>query len=137
MVGLAPALVAALLSDACASSIDRMRLFPDRPAAWHEHDDADVAVRPERLGLEDEKLARLFRLFVTSEADRALSFEPPRPAEDVNALDEVPCSTWFCPRNHVAPMSPAARRAHRWLPPCFTRLMSRVATMRPQECSRD
>src|SRR6185369_4801099 len=29
-----------------------------------------------------------------------------RPALDINALDEVPCSTWFCPRNHLHPMTP-------------------------------
>ena len=27
------------------------------------------------------------------------------PAQDVNAADEVPCSTWFCARNHLRPMS--------------------------------
>ena len=31
--------------------------------------------------------------------------EGPVPAEDVNAADEVPCSTWFCARNHLHPMS--------------------------------
>jgi len=44
----------------------------------------------------------------TREIDRRLALERPRPAADVNAADEVPCSTWFCPRNHLHPMSPEA-----------------------------
>ena len=42
---------------------------------------------------------------MANEADRILALEGPPPAEDVNAADEVPCSTWFCARNHLRPMS--------------------------------
>jgi hypothetical protein len=52
-------------------------------------------------------VALFIRDFFTREADRRLSLEPPTPAGDVNALDEVPCSTWFCPRNHLTPLSVA------------------------------
>jgi hypothetical protein len=50
----------------------------------------------------------MFDLFIR-EVDRALSIEWRRPADDVNAFDEVPCSTWFCPRNHLeARLTPEA-----------------------------
>ena len=44
---------------------------------------------------------------LAGEVDYHLTREGRRPARDVNALDEVPCSTWFCPRNHLQAMSPA------------------------------
>ena len=42
---------------------------------------------------------------MANEADRILALEGRPPAEDVNAADEVPCSTWYCARNHLRPMS--------------------------------
>lgn len=95
----------------CASTGGGLRTFPDRPVAWHEHDDAHVAAPPRALGLEREQIARLFRGFFTREVDRALTFESARAADDVNALDEVPCSTWYCPRHHLAPMDADAMAA--------------------------
>src|SRR5262245_34971069 len=92
----------------CASGNERIRTFPDRPVAWLEHDDTDLPQAPKRRRLEDEDWGLLIRDTFTRQADRALSFELPRSADDVNALDEVPCSTWFCPRNHLDPMTPAA-----------------------------
>lgn len=74
--------------------------------AWEEHDDEHVANPPAARGLEDQDLALVVRDFGTREVDRALSLEGPLPALDVNALDEVPCSTWFCPRHHLDPMTP-------------------------------
>ena len=44
---------------------------------------------------------------LSGEVDYHLTLEGRRPARDVNALDEVPCSTWFCARNHLHAMSPA------------------------------
>ena len=85
---------------ACGTGI---RQFPDRPPALQEHDDAHVAKKPDTSrtlnwsgGLEDS---------VAGEIDRHLAMESAMPARDVNALDEVPCSTWFCARNHVRPLT--------------------------------
>src|SRR5262249_34151811 len=36
---------------------------------------------------------------------RILSLQGGVPALDVNAADEVPCSTWFCARNHLDPLT--------------------------------
>ena len=91
--------------------------FADRPVAWNEHDDQPVTQTPERTSLQDWDLTLLVRDNLANEVDRVLAHEGGRPAEDVNALDEVPCSTWFCPRNHVHPMSPAAVAAGPPVPP--------------------
>ncbi len=83
-----------------------LRKFPDRPVAWHEHDDGDAPVKPAfngRWAVDD--LTQVMRDQLTREVDRRLALETPSPAQDVNALDEVPCSTWFCPRNHLRPLS--------------------------------
>ena len=45
---------------------------------------------------------------LAGEVDRTLALEGARPARDVNAADDVPCSTWFCPRNHLQPLTPEA-----------------------------
>jgi hypothetical protein len=93
---------------ACASvAAPERRWFADRPVAWHEHDDAPLARPPRPTHLEDWNITLLLRDSVVMEIDRVLLLERDRPAEDVNALDEVPCSTWFCPRNHLLPMTPA------------------------------
>jgi hypothetical protein len=81
------------------------RWFADRPVAWSEHDDANVPQRPGGLDLQDLEITVTIRDTVANEADRILAMEGPLPAEDVNAADEIPCSTWFCARNHLAPMS--------------------------------
>ncbi len=87
-----------MLAVGCAS---HPRLFADRPVAWSEHDDEDVPRAPAPSGIGSRRVAiGLFDLFIR-EVDRALSIEWRRPADDLNALDEVPCSTWFCPRNHL------------------------------------
>jgi hypothetical protein len=100
-------LAPATVLGACASGGHPLRTFPDRPVAWLEHDDTDVPRAPRERHLENQDWGLLLRDSLTRESIRALSFEAPRPAEDVNAADEVPCSTWFCPRNHFHPMTPA------------------------------
>jgi hypothetical protein len=82
--------------------------FADRPVAWHEHDDAHVPRAPAPNDLQDWRMTLLVRDSLAGEVDRILGLEGPQSAQDVNALDEVPCSTWFCPRNHLAPMTPEA-----------------------------
>ncbi len=81
-----------------------VRWFADRPIAWQEHDDADVPVAPEANHLQVLETALTIRDSVAGEADRILSLEGPTAALDVNAIDEVPCSTWFCARNHLRAM---------------------------------
>jgi len=81
------------------------RWFADRPVAWSEHDDADVPAPPESNHLQELMVALIMRDSLANEADRLLALEGRTTALDVNALDEVPCSTWFCPRNHLRPMS--------------------------------
>jgi hypothetical protein len=80
------------------------RWFPDRPVAWSENDDADVPKQPKANNVQIYDTTLILRDGVVNEIDRYLSVEGRRPARDVNARDEVPCSTWFCPRNHLRPM---------------------------------
>jgi hypothetical protein len=100
------ALLLAVLTTGCAA---HPRPFADRPVAWTEQDDQDVPRAPRASDLGSRRVAiGMFDLFIR-EVDRALSIEWRRPADDVNALDEVPCSTWFCPRNHLeARLTPEA-----------------------------
>jgi AAA family ATP:ADP antiporter len=104
---LAAGLVVALAggNTGCAGT-PAVRTFPDRPVAWHEHDAEDVATRPRPSDLGELDWTLLLRDDVAGEVDRVLALEGARPARDVNAVDEVPCSTWFCPRNHLDPMTP-------------------------------
>lgn len=89
---------------ACAGGVRR---FVDRPVAWQEHDDENVTRVPHKSGVAQTRIARgMFDLMVR-EVNRTLSLEWRRPAADVNSADEVPCSTWFCPKNHAAPVAPA------------------------------
>ena len=74
--------------------------------AWHEHDTADVASAPRPSGLSELDSALLVRDSLAGEVDRTLALEGASPARDVNAADDVPCSTWFCPRNHLRPLTP-------------------------------
>jgi hypothetical protein len=81
------------------------RWFPDRPVAWEEHDDANVPRQPDANSLQIYDTTLIIRDGIANEVDRYLAVEGRRPARDVNALDEVPCSTWYCPRNHLHPVT--------------------------------
>jgi hypothetical protein len=84
------------------------RWFADRPVAWSEHDDLDLRGKtPASSELQDLDQSLVLRDGLAGEADRFLSLEGRTPALDVNAADEVPCSTWYCARNHLHPMTPA------------------------------
>jgi hypothetical protein len=96
------------LSVPAGAAAEPARWFPDRPVAWQEHDDQDVSRPPAPTRLQEWDKTLLLRDSVANEIDRVLSLEGPTPAQDVNALDEVPCSTWFCARNHRTPMTAAA-----------------------------
>lgn len=99
------ALVAFLRATVASADADDARWFPDRPVAWFEHDDADVRVAPASSHLQDLDQTLVLRDALANEVERVLAVEARRPAQDVNAADEVPCSTWFCPRNHLRPMT--------------------------------
>jgi hypothetical protein len=101
-------LVAGAIGAVGCAAHPAVRSFPDRAIAWQEHDREDVpkAPRPSELGELDSTL--LIRDDLAGEVDRTLAVEGPRPARDVNAADEVPCSTWFCPRNHLQVMTSEA-----------------------------
>jgi hypothetical protein len=88
-----------------AAQQEPARWFADRPVAWQEHDDADVPSPPESNHLQELMVALAVRDSLANETDRVLSLEGRTAARDVNALDEVPCSTWFCARNHLRPMT--------------------------------
>jgi hypothetical protein len=90
---------------ALAGSLDRP-WFADRPVAWQEHDDQDIPHAPKPTLLQDAHATLILRDSLAGEVDRVLALDTGHPAQDVNALDEVPCSTWFCARNHLVPMSP-------------------------------
>ena len=92
---------------ACASGA-AVRVFPDRAVAWEEHDSEDVPRPPKRTDLGELDSTLIVRDDMAGEVDRAFALEGDSPAQDVNAADEVPCSTWFCPRNHLRPMAPEA-----------------------------
>jgi hypothetical protein len=89
----------AFLGNACAAPA--VRRFPDRPVAWQEHDDTPLAKTPSRSHPSADRVASALEELVLSPIDRTLRLERKHSAEDVNAMDEVPCSTWFCPRNHL------------------------------------
>jgi len=95
-----------LLAGAARAGAGAMGWFLDRPVAWYEHDDANVPAPPEANHLQDLDVTLILRDSLANEVDRVLALDGALPAEDVNALDEVPCSTWFCARNHLGPMSP-------------------------------
>jgi hypothetical protein len=96
--------LAALARPATAGS-DSPRWFADRPVAWEEHDDADVPSPPQGNHIQELMIALVIRDSLANEADRLLALEGPTAALDINALDEVPCSTWFCARNHLRPLA--------------------------------
>ncbi len=93
------------LGNGCAANTARR--FPDRPVAWQEHDDVPLSKTPERSPSGADRVARAMEELVLEPLDRSLRLERQHAAEDVNAMDEVPCSTWFCPRNHLRPLPPA------------------------------
>jgi hypothetical protein len=102
---LTTAAILAAAAHAGPAAADERRRFADRPVAWAEHDDADIHTKPAPSDLQDLDTTLVLRDGLAGEVDRVLSLEGRTPALDVNAADEVPCSTWFCPRNHLHPMT--------------------------------
>ncbi|HVU49279.1 MAG TPA: hypothetical protein VHL80_01265 [Polyangia bacterium] len=103
---LASLALASTLAGRHAAAEEPRRWFADRPVAWSEHDDAALPATPAASHLQELGLTLVLRDSLAGEVDRTLSLEGATPALDVNALDEVPCSTWFCARNHLHAMTP-------------------------------
>jgi hypothetical protein len=97
-----------VLALACATDRAQVRPFPDQAVAWREGDDGALTADPRPNHLQDLSMTMLVRDAIPREIDRHLALERPCPAWDVNALDEIPCSTWFCARHHLRPMSAEA-----------------------------
>jgi hypothetical protein len=96
-----------------------LRKFPDRPVAWEEHDDTHVARKPRGSDWHELQYFSAIRHDSYKLTDGRLKITVAMPASDVNSLDEVPCSTWFCPRNHLSALTPEELVAGdpSWKPP--------------------
>ncbi len=76
--------------------------FRNEAPVWSVDDRIPIPKPPRwKLELEDYYLDA----FVVARVDRALAFEPPTPARNVNSLGEVPDSTWFTNRIGVREIS--------------------------------
>ncbi|MEO8707182.1 MAG: hypothetical protein ABI867_44555 [Kofleriaceae bacterium] len=79
--------------------------FANRPIAWRVDDRADVAKKPAARPFAQK--IYFFDAYVYDPVTNALELEQPRHALDVNALDEVPDSSWFENRIGVRELTPA------------------------------
>lgn len=95
------ALISALATSACSHDVRR---FPLAPPVWTDPDRDAVAERPEELysGLMADGLDKM----LLYGAARTWRFELPEEAKNVNALDEVPNSSWFQNRIGLFDMTP-------------------------------
>ena len=84
---------------ACASQ----PLFVDRPIAWAVSDDRSISEPEER---EYRRYAYFTDLFLLRRSTRALELNTYQPAGGINALEEVPDSSWFNNRIGVRDVSP-------------------------------
>ena len=94
-----------ITASACgASSPVGETRFHNRPPVWVVNDRRDVPVKPE----ERKFYKALYHLdgYWHKRVDRRLQLRKPSRAVNVNALDEVPDSTWFTNRIGVRDMTP-------------------------------
>jgi len=82
------ALLAVSLAAGCASNL----VFADKPIVWEVGDDANIA-EPEEIAYVLQ--ANYMQTLVMDPVDRTLSIPDESRAQDINALDEVPDSTWW------------------------------------------
>ena len=95
----APLLALALLSSACAST----PRFKDQPVVWRVDDTRDTPPVEPREFLVHQYAADII---VLRRLTRALELRGHTAAQDTNALDEVPDSTWFTNRISVRAVTP-------------------------------
>lgn len=86
------ALLAAVLTSSSLAACASQTSFYDRPIVWRVNDDLPI---PEPEKIEMVRFSRYARVLIWEPADRALSLPTKTPSLDINALDEVPDSTWF------------------------------------------
>jgi hypothetical protein len=101
-----PALAVAALAAAAACATPtsaRGPRFANQPIAWRVNDRADVPVQPKPRPFAQK--VYFFDAFVYDPVAHALRATGPRHALDVNALDEVPDSSWFENRIGRRPLS--------------------------------
>jgi hypothetical protein len=84
---------------ACASGA----LFVDAPPVWQVDDERDIAEPKERPFDRSEYYAQIY---FAERVDRELSLPTAEPAQNTNAYDEVPNSTWFQNRIGVRNVTP-------------------------------
>ncbi|HEY1584491.1 MAG TPA: hypothetical protein VGH63_02315, partial [Polyangia bacterium] len=89
------AVVAFAVAVAVGGCAPPARRFADRQILWIEHDDAPVPMPPKREAFESTRnwLGANNALF--RPADRVFSVDYGTQAANVNAVDEVPTSTWY------------------------------------------
>lgn len=88
-----------LVLSACVSA----PTFRDRPVVWRVNDRANIA-QPESN--EFEKVEYFGEVLVSGPIERGLELPDKEPARNVNALDEVPNSTWFTNRIGARDLTP-------------------------------
>ncbi len=93
-------LLLSALAVGCASS----PRFRDAPAIWRVDDDLSI---PEPSEREYDAKEYFANIFVIKRLDRTLQIKDREPAHNVNALEEVPDSTWFQNRIGVRTVTPA------------------------------
>ncbi len=94
------AILALWLAAGCASD----HRFKDQPIVWQVDDDRDIAEPAER---EYYAYPYFADVLVIDQASRALELHDDEPAHNINALGEVPDSTWFENRIGVGDLTPA------------------------------
>jgi hypothetical protein len=92
-----------LILVACAHSPTGELRFRNEPPVWRVNDRVPLAKQPKER-IYNRKLYHSDS-FVVRRSTRALDLKPSRRAADVNALDEVPDSTWFTNRIGVRDLS--------------------------------
>lgn len=104
-ISLIAAALAAALAAGCgghAGAVSSLR-YHNQPAVWRVDDRRDVPQKPEERAF--AKKLYYFDSFVYDPVQRLLSVPASRRAMNVNALGEVPDSTWFTNRIGVRPLS--------------------------------
>lgn len=97
-------LVALVGLAACGgSSISEVR-YANRPVAWRVNDRVDTPTQPVRRPFVLKTYN--FMALIQEAAERNLSLPTPERAHNINALDEVPDSTWFINRIGHRELSP-------------------------------
>src|SRR5688572_18624460 len=81
-------LLAALATMGCARTVT----FYDSPVVWKVNDDENIPEPGENLYV---TYSHYSQIMIMDPIDRGLSLADEETAHDINALDEVPDSTWF------------------------------------------